>query len=105
MDDSLTCGTRVRNRPDTFLFIELAVRYLRRRENVWKCTKYGSSYLFDTISEVRVRAVYTSLAVDALKRQKTHLISQGRERFGRGVGAENALQAEDMVENLTVPCL
>ena len=63
---------------------------------------------FDTISEMRMRVVYVSLAVDVLKRNKTHLISQGQERFGRrgwGGGTENTLQAEDMFENLTGPCL
>jgi len=60
---------------------------------------------FDTISEMRMRVVYVSLAVDVLKRNKTHLISQGQERFGRrGGGGENTFQAEEMLENPIGPC-
>ena len=51
---------------------------------------------------MRVLAVQASLAVDVLKKNKTHLISQELKRFGEG--AEHSLQAEDRVENLTVPC-
>jgi hypothetical protein len=54
---------------------------------------------------MRVLVVYVSLAVDVLKMNKTHSINHGLERFGRGGGAVNTLQAEDMFENVTGPCL
>jgi len=62
---------------------------------------------FDTISEMRMRVVYVSLAVDVLKRNKTHLISQGQERFGRrgGGGEEKTLESEGIVGKLSGPGL